>query len=67
MIDLKGDTVDKVIVKVKGAGSLEVEGVEASEVFKEIDMHLGSTKAFTVHKIKRGPRPKSKAVSSSDS
>ncbi len=50
--------MEKVIVKVKGAGSLEVEGVEAIEIYKAIDFHLGIERKFNVHKIKRGPKKK---------
>lgn len=56
--------METVKVSVKGAGSLEVEAISAKEVYDLIDMHLAIDKAMEVHKVKRGPKKKSKGEAS---
>lgn len=49
--------METVKVSVKGAGSLEVEGVDAKEILSAIEIDLGD-RSITCRKIKRGPKKK---------
>lgn len=50
--------MDKVIVRIKGAGSLEVEGNDAKMIYTGILGYLKDGGALSVKEIKRGPKKK---------
>lgn len=59
--------MEKVLVRIPGAGSLEVEWTSAKDVLSVIDFHLGIEKSMSVRRIKRGPRKKAQKAISGDS